>query len=84
MQEYAYEAVLTPSEEGGYDVIVPDLPGCFTCGDDYQDAIKMAADAIESYVSILVEDGRDIPVRSPVEVNAPSVAVEIRFALDCG
>ena len=33
MKTYVYQAVLTPDEDGGYDVEFPSLPGCFTCGD---------------------------------------------------
>ena len=54
---YVYEAVLSPAEEGGYDVAVPDLPGCFTCGDDFAEAVGMAADAMKTYVAALLADG---------------------------
>lgn len=33
MGKFAYQIVLTPDEEGGYSVEVPDLPGCFTYGE---------------------------------------------------
>lgn len=31
---YVYPAIFTPVENGRFDVKVPDLPGCRTCGDD--------------------------------------------------
>ena len=37
MAKYVYPAVFTP-EEKGYSVYFPDLEGCYTCGDDLQDA----------------------------------------------
>lgn len=43
--EYVYPAILTP-EEHGYSVAFPDLPGCYTCGDDLPDALHMAEDAL--------------------------------------
>ena len=45
-----YEIVLTEAEEGGYDVSVPELPGCFTQGDTYEEALKNAGEAIKVYV----------------------------------
>ena len=48
--KYAYPAIFTPAAEGGYDVKVPDLPGCRTCGDDLADAIFMAEDAISMWL----------------------------------
>lgn len=51
MGKYIYDAVLTPEEEGGYSVDVPALPGCFTCGDDYRDAVFMAADAMKTWIA---------------------------------
>ena len=61
MGKYIYDAVLTPEEEGGYSVEVPALPGCFTCGDDYRDAVLMAADAIRTWLAAALADGRAIP-----------------------
>jgi predicted RNase H-like HicB family nuclease len=35
--------------EGGYGVVFPDLPGCFSAGDDYDDAVRMAHEALALY-----------------------------------
>ena len=42
--KYVYPAIFTPLEDG-YDVYIPDLPHCRTCGDTLAEAIEMAADA---------------------------------------
>jgi predicted RNase H-like HicB family nuclease len=44
------EVVLEPSEEGGYTVFVPALPGCLSEGDDMEDAIRNIREAIELYL----------------------------------
>ena len=44
---YLYPAVFEKEEEGGYSVTVPDIFGCVTCGDDYEDAVKMAKDVVK-------------------------------------
>ncbi|WP_242877626.1 type II toxin-antitoxin system HicB family antitoxin, partial [Desulfosporosinus sp. BG] len=36
--KYAYPAIFAPEEEGGYGVVVPDLPGCVPCGNNVIDA----------------------------------------------
>ena len=56
-----YTAVLLPDAEGGYVVEIPALPGCTTHGKTLSEALLMAEDAIEGYLSVLIEDGDDIP-----------------------
>jgi hypothetical protein len=46
---YLYPVVLIPEQEGGYSVIVPDLPGCVTQGDTAEEAFAMAKDAMEGW-----------------------------------
>ena len=49
--KYVYPAIFTPLvEEGGYDVYIPDLPYCRTCGDTLADAIEMAEDAVSMWL----------------------------------
>lgn len=42
--------LLEPSDEGGYTVYVPSLPGCISEGDSVADAIPDIAKAIELYL----------------------------------
>ncbi|MCY4505879.1 MAG: type II toxin-antitoxin system HicB family antitoxin [Acidobacteria bacterium] len=42
--------VLEPSDEGGYTVYVPGLPGCISEGDTADDAIANIREAIELYI----------------------------------
>ncbi|MCI5122746.1 MAG: type II toxin-antitoxin system HicB family antitoxin [Candidatus Electrothrix sp. AUS4] len=41
---------LEPSEEGGYTVFVPSLPGCISEGDTREEALKNIQEAIELYM----------------------------------
>ena len=45
-----YNAIFTPEESGGYSVSVPDLPGCFSQGDTFEEAKKNITEAIELYL----------------------------------
>ncbi len=46
MSKYVYPAVFTKEDDGKYSVIFRDLEGCFTCGDDMEQDIEMAEDAL--------------------------------------
>ena len=44
-----------------FGVIVPDLPGCFSAGDSYQDALVNAREAITLHLESLADMGLDSP-----------------------
>jgi predicted RNase H-like HicB family nuclease len=54
------ELIFEPQEEGGYHVYAPDLPGLHTQGDDLEDAMANASDAVALYVEGLREDGESL------------------------
>jgi predicted RNase H-like HicB family nuclease len=58
---YTYKIHLHKEAEGGYTVSVPVLPGCITYGEDVDEAIAMAKEAIELYIEELQERGEVIP-----------------------
>lgn len=61
MTKYAYPAIFTPEDDGGFSVSFPDLEGCHTCGDDMADALTMAEDALALVLYGYEKDGRPIP-----------------------
>ncbi len=61
---YNYKILLTKEEEGGYMVTVPALAGCITQGDNIEEALAMAQEAIELYIEELQERGEKIPDNS--------------------
>lgn len=48
--------VLEPSEEGGYTVYVPSLPGCISEGDTKEQALNNIKEAIELYLEPVEDD----------------------------
>jgi antitoxin HicB len=66
MSIYVYPAVFHPEEGGEYSVEFPDLPGCFTAGASLAEAMTMAHEAMGLYLFTLEEDGKAIPVASPL------------------
>ena len=56
-----YRILLRREPEGGFTVTAPSLPGCVTFGENLDDAIKMAKEAIELYIESLLAHGEEIP-----------------------
>jgi predicted RNase H-like HicB family nuclease len=48
--------VLEPSEEGGFTVYVPSLPGCISEGGTEEEALKNIQEAIELYLEPVEDD----------------------------
>jgi len=48
--------VLEPSDEGGYTVIVPSLPGCISEGDSREEALQNVQEAIALYLEPIEDD----------------------------
>ena len=62
-------AILPGDAQHAWGVEVPDIPGCFSAGDDLDDAMAMAREAIEIHLEILAEDGAAIPAAQKVTVH---------------
>lgn len=45
----------------GYGVIFPDLPGCTSAGDNFEDAVRSAQEAVALHIHGIIEDGEDLP-----------------------
>jgi len=50
------KVVLEPSDEGGYTVYVPSLPGCISEGETVEEALKNIREAIELYLEPVEDD----------------------------
>ena len=51
-----FKVVLEPSDEGGFTVIVPALPGCISEGDSKEEAVSNIREAIELYIEPIEDD----------------------------
>lgn len=45
-----YNAIFAAEEEGGFSVYVPDLPGCVSQGENFEEAAENIKEAIELYL----------------------------------
>jgi len=51
-----FQVMLEPSDEGGYTVYVPSLPGCTSEGDTIEEAVANIQEAIELYLEPVEDD----------------------------
>lgn len=58
--EHHFTVILEPDEKG-YHAFCPALPGCHTCGDTIEEAMKNIREAVEVYCESLIEDGEPLP-----------------------
>jgi predicted RNase H-like HicB family nuclease len=50
------QVILEPSEEGGFTVSVPSLPGCISEGDSREEALANIKEAIVLYLEPIEDD----------------------------
>jgi predicted RNase H-like HicB family nuclease len=62
------QVVLEPSDEGGYTVYVPALPGCISEGENLDEALENIKEAIELYLE---------PVATDIMGNQDSIVREL-------
>jgi predicted RNase H-like HicB family nuclease len=62
------KVILEKSDEGGYTVFVPSLPGCISEGDSREQAIENIRQAIELYLEPTADDSDFQPNAEIVEL----------------
>jgi len=61
-EDYRFEIrPLSMEDGGGFLVSFPDLPGCISDGETYEEAIANARDAFAAWIAAHEEEGREIP-----------------------
>ena len=73
MKKVSYPAIFEPSGNG-YSVYFPDLPGCISYGESYEEAQKEASDALGLHLYGMEKDGEVIPVPSQKPEIDPETA----------
>lgn len=63
MRKLTYLAVFEPGTIG-YSVYFPDVPGCISCGSDFEEARKMATEALGLHIYGMEKDRDELPTPS--------------------
>ena len=81
-----YRIAIAPGTEENpdYGVIVPDLPGCYSQGNDHDAAVTKAKASVELWIEGMLEEGLPVPQPSdPSELAArPEFAGGIWASVD--
>jgi antitoxin HicB len=72
--QHSYSVVLEPQEGGGFTVLVPALPEVVTEGDNEEDALANAGEAIRAILEYRRDHGIEIPTDTPPEIRRVTVA----------
>ena len=75
-----YPVLLEAQPEGGFVVTFPDIPEAITQGEDEDEALLYAVDALESALSFYVDDRKPLPVPSKAKRGQKTVRPS---ALEC-
>jgi antitoxin HicB len=59
-----YPVILTPAEESGFIVTFPDVPEAITQGEDEEEALLYAVDALETALSLYIDKRLALPMPS--------------------
>ena len=58
--KYRFE-LIEDTDEGGYAISYPDLPGCISFGESVEDAIFNGEEARREWLYAMIEEGKKIP-----------------------
>ena len=69
--------IIRDSDECGFVASYPDLPGCITCGETEEEALKNALDAKKAWLEAALEENIEIP--EPDSLEAYSGQFKLRL-----
>ena len=74
MTSYRFSVVIEKDQDGYY-AFCPELQGCYTQGDSYEEVLANIRDAIRLHVEDRLESGEEIPQAEVVSLTSLQVAV---------
>ena len=82
---FDYPVILAAQPEGGFVVTFPDVPEAITQGEDRDEALLYAVEALEAALSFYIDDRRPLPVPGKAKrgqpVVRPSVLESVKLAI---
>ena len=83
----SYLALIREAADSDYSVDFPDVPGCATAGEDLDEALASAREALAGHLRLLADQGEALPEPSSLEAvmaepdNRDAVAVFLTMPL---
>ena len=75
MKQHYQFPIVVEKDEDGFFVYCPQLDGCMSQGDTYQEALENIKEAIELYIEDMVSDKEPFPESRPVSLTTVGVTV---------
>ena len=67
--------VVIEKDKDGYFAFTPELQGCYTQGDTYEEVLENIRDAIRLHVEDRLDSGEEVPQPESVSLTSMEVAV---------
>ena len=74
MKNYHFSIVMEHDKDG-YFAFCPELQGCYTQGDTYEEALENIKDAIRLHAEDILSDKEDLPKVDSISLSTVEVAV---------
>jgi predicted RNase H-like HicB family nuclease len=74
MSAYKFSVVIE-RDMNGYFALCPELQGCYTQGDIYEEVLENIKDAIRLHIEDRIESGEEVPQAESVSPTMMEVAV---------
>lgn len=68
-------SVVIEKDDDGYYAFCPELQGCHTQGENYEEVLKNIEDAIRLHIEDRIEQGEEIPKLEHISLTSLEVAV---------
>jgi predicted RNase H-like HicB family nuclease len=68
-------SVVIEKDADGYFAFCPELQGCYTQGDSYEEALKNIRDAVHLHIEDRLKNGEEIPVVESISLTSLEVSV---------
>jgi len=73
---YIYRVIIEPDEDR-YHAEIPALPGCYSWGHTYEEALKNIKEAAALWLETLAEDGEPIPEEDPCVLRQAPITLGV-------
>lgn len=74
MKNYRFSIVIE-KDENGYFVFCPELQGCYTQGNTYEEALENIKDTVKLHLEDRIIGGEEVPVVTSVSLSTVEIAV---------
>ena len=73
---YIYRVSISP-DEGRFYAEVPALPGCYSWGHTFEEALRNVKEAVELWLEVKKEAGEPIPLEEPSAIQNASLTIGV-------